>query len=79
MFLYELIFTGDEIFIPEHRVCELSIEILPTVLVTDIKSEEAQILQLTGGKGNSLALLSSIDSKEVRMDFSIEIARILNP
>lgn len=38
---------------------------LPEDLVVDINSEEAKILEITGGKGNSLALLASLKSKDV--------------
>ncbi|XP_060534169.1 prodigiosin synthesizing transferase PigC-like isoform X2 [Cylas formicarius] len=43
---------------------EKKVDALPDVFIADIKSEEARILELTGGKGNSLALLSSLESDE---------------
>ncbi|CAG9815135.1 unnamed protein product [Phaedon cochleariae] len=55
---------GDRIFIPERRLCEKTVETLPSTLVTNIKSGDSEILDITGGKGNSLALMASMNSKD---------------
>lgn len=57
--------SGYKIFLPKLRKTELPVKILPSLLAADIRSEEAEILELTGGKGNSLALLASLKSEEV--------------
>ncbi|XP_048521630.1 putative phosphoenolpyruvate synthase isoform X2 [Dendroctonus ponderosae] len=43
---------------------EKKVETLPQHLVVSIKSESAKVLEITGGKGNSLALLKSLASSE---------------
>ncbi|XP_076267913.1 rifampicin phosphotransferase-like [Rhynchophorus ferrugineus] len=43
---------------------EKKIEPLPATLVVNIKDDEAKIVDLTGGKGTSLALLASLNSTE---------------
>ncbi|KAJ8956354.1 hypothetical protein NQ318_015092 [Aromia moschata] len=40
------------------------VKIVPDCLVTNIKSEESKIAELAGGKGSSLALLASLNSKD---------------
>ncbi|XP_056640414.1 uncharacterized phosphotransferase YvkC-like isoform X1 [Diorhabda sublineata] len=53
---------GDEMFIPKPKLCDKKVDHLPEKLVTNIDEEESLILNLTGGKGNSLALLVSLNS-----------------
>lgn len=38
---------------------------MPEEFVVNIKEENAKILDITGGKGNSLALLACLESEEV--------------
>lgn len=56
---------GDGITTPPPLLTETIVESLPEDLVADINGETAQILDLTGGKGNSLALMSSLDQSHV--------------
>ncbi|XP_028141346.1 putative phosphoenolpyruvate synthase isoform X1 [Diabrotica virgifera virgifera] len=51
---------GEEVFIPKPKLFKKLIDSIPEKLITAIKDEESQILELTGGKGSSLALLSSM-------------------
>lgn len=64
-YVFFVVVTGYKIVFPKQRITELNVQNPPSTLVADIKSKDAQILQLTGGKGNSLALLASLASEEV--------------
>lgn len=50
---------------------EKKVQILPSDLVVNIRSENAQIIDLVGGKGNSLALLSSLQSTDVSPHYKV--------
>ncbi|KAJ8982197.1 hypothetical protein NQ317_013499 [Molorchus minor] len=51
-------------FIENELLCEKNVDVFPNILVSNIKNEDSKILGLTGGKGSSLALLSSLNSKD---------------
>lgn len=56
--------------LPKHQqlptvLSEKKVQILPSDLVVNIRSDNAQVVDLVGGKGNSLALLSSLQSTDV--------------
>ncbi|VEN34433.1 unnamed protein product [Callosobruchus maculatus] len=53
---------GSSLYIPRRRLHEETVSPLPSDLVVDIRSNSAKVLQITGGKGNSLALLASLNS-----------------
>lgn len=57
---------------------EKKVQILPSDLVVNIRSENAQIVNLVGGKGNSLALLSSLQSTDVSAHYKVLIVLIRN-
>lgn len=52
-------------------LAEKKVETLPQHFVVNIKSETAKVLEITGGKGNSLALLKSLASREVPETFQL--------
>lgn len=62
------LFVGKEIYIPTKKLKEKVVKELPLNFVTDIQDEESHILDLTGGKGNSLGLLSSLNSDSVSIE-----------
>nr|CAI5849630.1 unnamed protein product [Callosobruchus analis] len=53
---------GSSLYIPIPRLHEKIVSPLPNDLVVDIRSDSAKVLKITGGKGNSLALLASLNS-----------------
>ncbi|XP_074030149.1 rifampicin phosphotransferase isoform X2 [Leptinotarsa decemlineata] len=55
-------YEGEDIFIPEKKLFPKIIENPPSFLLSELGSEKSQILEITGGKGNSLALLTSLNS-----------------
>ncbi|XP_072378304.1 rifampicin phosphotransferase-like [Diabrotica undecimpunctata] len=60
-------FEGPNNFVPEKRLTEKIVDSLPNILLCDIKDERSQIVDLTGGKGCSLALLTSLHSSEFKI------------
>ncbi|KAJ8916677.1 hypothetical protein NQ315_000322 [Exocentrus adspersus] len=56
--------NGDWKFSPNALLQARKVDELPDILVADFKQEEARIIELSGGKGNSLALLASLNSSE---------------
>ncbi|CAG9829044.1 unnamed protein product [Diabrotica balteata] len=60
-------FEGPNDFVPEKRLTETIVDSLPNILLCDIKDERSQIVDLTGGKGCSLALLASLHSSEFKV------------
>nr|CAH7719421.1 unnamed protein product [Callosobruchus chinensis] len=54
--------AGTSLYIPIPRLHEKTVSSLPNDLIVDIKSDDAKLLKITGGKGNSLALLASLNS-----------------
>ncbi|XP_050499805.1 uncharacterized phosphotransferase YvkC isoform X1 [Diabrotica virgifera virgifera] len=60
-------FEGPNDFVPEIRLTEKIVDSLPNILLSDIKDESSQIVDLTGGKGCSLALLVSLKSPEFKI------------
>ncbi|XP_050301904.1 putative phosphoenolpyruvate synthase isoform X2 [Anthonomus grandis grandis] len=59
-------YNDTNISIPQLRpiLSESKVEVLPEDFIVSIKSNDAKILDITGGKGNSLALLSTIDTDQ---------------
>ncbi|KAL3270914.1 hypothetical protein HHI36_021421 [Cryptolaemus montrouzieri] len=56
-------FTGEVTEQPPPILRPLKVEQIPDIFVTEIGSEESKILELTGGKGNSLGLMKSLDDQ----------------
>ncbi|CAG9857640.1 unnamed protein product [Phyllotreta striolata] len=53
---------GDEIYTISKKLVPKTADKLPQKLIVDLNEEDSQILDLTGGKGNSLGLISSLQS-----------------
>ncbi|CAH1955179.1 unnamed protein product [Acanthoscelides obtectus] len=54
---------GSTFYIPLPRLHEKEVSPLPNDLIVDMQSDHAKVLSMTGGKGNSLALLTSLNSQ----------------
>lgn len=68
--------NGNSTHLPPELLSSKKVSDIPDDLIVDISSENAKILELTGGKGNSLALLSSLDTKEVRKIVKLKYFRL---